>query len=461
MLIDYEEKYLKYKAKYTQLKNQAGGIVSLNENQAFDPFYEKIKTCRELLNLRLVNKINKQYIDDNIVHLYNNIIAQKNSNYPIYQIDKYNIDFPNNSFHFWEIKNEDINRENILDLIELVKKHNLGIVVNTCAIKNIKSQYLKKGKTIPNFILGNTRSLETFNEHNFVIRAVRFDGLLLRYMSSENKNNYDVCIEAVRQNGASLQFASSDIKNNYNVCIEAVRQNYKAYDFISENLKKNKLIGLETVRQNGMFVQFIHSDLKNDFDIGLAAVRQNYKAYDLISENLKKNSQIILIAESKGYLFDRKKITLSLSKLSRNVIENDDIYDVDDVNDVDDVDVKNVENDENDHGEFDNDIYKINNVIADVKYENLGKTKKEIRDDIKIYNQEQKMLRDAKEQSLLVKKPNERVVRIDDDDVNDIQYRYLDNELDDEDDVNDIEYHYLANELDDDNDDNDDNDEPI
>ena len=59
---------------------------------------------------------------------------------------------------------------------------------------------------------------------NYVLEAVKKQGMNLEYASEEMKRDREVCLAAVAQNVGAIEYASKEMKNDREVCLAAVAQ---------------------------------------------------------------------------------------------------------------------------------------------------------------------------------------------------------------------------------------------
>ena len=131
--------------------------------------------------------------------------------------------------------------------------------------------------------------------------AVRKNGLALAFASDVLKNNKKVVFKAVSQNWEALKYASEKMKENFNLVLIAINQNGLALAFASELLKNDKKIVFEAVSQNWEALKYVSAKMKGDFDLLLFAVRQHGLALRYASEELKGDRRIALEAVKKSY----------------------------------------------------------------------------------------------------------------------------------------------------------------
>eukprot|EP00930_Biecheleria_cincta_P032806 TRINITY_DN22739_c0_g2_i1.p1 TRINITY_DN22739_c0_g2~~TRINITY_DN22739_c0_g2_i1.p1 ORF type:complete len:969 (+),score=261.09 TRINITY_DN22739_c0_g2_i1:116-3022(+) len=78
------------------------------------------------------------------------------------------------------------------------------------------------------------------NNKDVIMKAVAYDGQLLRYASPALRGDFEVVEAAVEKDGLAVEYASDELKNNYEIARAAVKQNGAALDLISEELQRDE-----------------------------------------------------------------------------------------------------------------------------------------------------------------------------------------------------------------------------
>merc|ERR1712227_109817 len=234
--MDFMKKYLKYKKKYIQLKNQLGGEkynehdIIIGLNGYIDPKYEN----------------DEDYI-------LTAIDKKKDIKVLFYISDKLK-----GSVDFFK---------------KVVKINGLGLQHGNRDIKNNKE---------------------------IVLAAVKNNGYAISFASNDLKKDSEVIMAAVEQNGEVLKiFPRARIINiNRDIVLAAVTQNGKAFYYVRmfsdsfERFKKDKEIVCTAVKTYGLALEYAGEELKNDEDVVLAAVENNYLAIRFMDSSLNNDIEI-------------------------------------------------------------------------------------------------------------------------------------------------------------------------
>ena len=183
----------------------------------------------------------------------------------------------------------------------------------------------------------------------FVIAAVRQNGLALQHVSKAFKKDSEIVFEAASQNVLALQYACQELRNNWEFMFKAVlhfaqKEYYSiegkkefflicghlseilnAMNFLrpiaftecknnrelllrnvmcqgswlmlaNEHLKNDRELVLAAVNQDGFALEFAGDDLKNNKDVAEAAMKQNWKALEFAGQQLQEDEQFMLAA---------------------------------------------------------------------------------------------------------------------------------------------------------------------
>jgi uncharacterized membrane protein YqjE len=143
------------------------------------------------------------------------------------------------------------------------------------------------------------RGIPEFQDKKIVLEAVKENGLLLEFTSSDLKKDKEIVTEAVKRNGFSFEHASENLKNDKEFVLQIVQINGFSVRYASEELRNNKEIVLEAVKQNGISLLFASQQLKEDKEISLQAIKDNMYSIRHVSEELQKDKEILLEALKK------------------------------------------------------------------------------------------------------------------------------------------------------------------
>lgn len=115
-----------------------------------------------------------------------------------------------------------------------------------------------------------------FNDREFLLNAVRYNGLILMYILSQSKQ---ICKEAIKQNPYAIQYVKY-VDNK--LAMLAVKQNGLALRYIS---KQNIHICIDAVKQNGLALEYVIFQTKK---ICKEAIKQNKLASHFVKIKLTK-----------------------------------------------------------------------------------------------------------------------------------------------------------------------------
>jgi len=168
-------------------------------------------------------------------------------------------------------------------------------------------------------------------DKEFVLAAVRIDGLALkfaddslkkdkevvlaallhsygeaiRYADDSLKKDKEVVLAAIKQWGAALYYADDSLKKDKEVVLAAVKQDYahnstfsggSVFEFADDSLKKDKEFILAAVEQDGSVLEYVHDSLKKDKEVVLEAVKSLGVALKYADQSLKKDKEFVLKA---------------------------------------------------------------------------------------------------------------------------------------------------------------------
>jgi hypothetical protein len=255
-----EQKYLKYKQKYLELKKQIGGECDTKPIKEYqDPI-----NMHNLLKNRPIDRItiNKNCYD--VIEIYKWVIEQNNTTDPLRIlvspedrqriIDTYNIAMTVTAA---DRSVETLNYANLLNPYyqkDYVNSH-LRLKLDT----EITKKFLKRDsfgvKNVPLDILMKDKNYKNIE---------RLAGQGLLFVPDILKSDEEIVTFAVNLNGLALQFASVELRNNERIVRTAVLQNGLALQFASDEQKNTPLIVLDAILQNRLALQYASPSLQNN-----------------------------------------------------------------------------------------------------------------------------------------------------------------------------------------------------
>lgn len=256
-MLNYIDKYYKYKTKYINLKKELLGgkiftFISLNEikdKQLYRLGYKLYKIVAHSLK-EFINEIEKISSSEDIKIIFNGR-----------HIDIYDLTIE--EFNKLDAKYYGIvfDYENFLDDIKY------GIIT----INDLPEQFRKD---------------QIFIMRGLVRDHTLFDSLKLK----DDKKFY---LKLVKINGMLLEKIPDKFKNDEDILLAAIHNSPFAITLIPET-KKNRDFYLLAVKQDGLILQFLE-DFKDDYEIVSEAIKENIEAYKYASKNLKQDERILSI----------------------------------------------------------------------------------------------------------------------------------------------------------------------
>ena len=71
--------------------------------------------------------------------------------------------------------------------------------------------------------VGSLSKAHSTEDRDFILEAVKSDGLALKYASDGLKEDHEVVLEAVKSDGLALEYASDGLQQDREVVLEAVK----------------------------------------------------------------------------------------------------------------------------------------------------------------------------------------------------------------------------------------------
>ena len=130
---------------------------------------------------------------------------------------------------------------------------------------------------------------------DLVLRAIRFNGSALEYVSIDLQNDKEIVLECIRQNEYALEYAGINLHNNKEFILESINAGC-AISYVKDIFRNDKEVMLAAVKKSGRSLYYASTKLQDNKDIVLEAVKQHGRALIFASERLKKNKIIALEA---------------------------------------------------------------------------------------------------------------------------------------------------------------------
>ena len=339
--MNFYNKYIKYKYKYTQIKNQYGGVndvvnpddIFINDVNPDDIFIEKyyinINENLHIVKDYLISKINDTkigYTDINNIYIHYSIeefieLLDNNEVKDNIHTEKHFIYIITN---FDKIQSKLINITECNDLIIKVPLILQDIIfckigIALFCIDKILEQIINNDKyfslnqykeLIIISINYQCKNLELITEtiknylgdiiyFQIATIAVNNNGFALEYVIEEllSPDNYEsIVTNAIKQNAMSLKFASIALKNLPRIVLNAVKLNGMSLKYASDISKESNIIVKTAIRQNGLALQHSKKYLNNIEFIKIAMI-QNVLVLQYVSKKiLQDNIDIVKIA---------------------------------------------------------------------------------------------------------------------------------------------------------------------
>ena len=211
------------------------------------------------------------------------------------------------------------NDGNNLQYIAKALRCDRQVVFEAVKSKKFAKNYVSPGR-YSKLDQDHLRDIFTFfsNDTELFQHAVKKNGMLLEFASSEIRFNVQVVLSAVSESGTAIQYASKSLRSNKKIIIAAVNENSKALYFIDRefrhdnevieaaiyNHQRNFYNGYLNRRQN---IVFGENELFGIYDSSFPIAPINLiPTYKLVDKNIVFNSQGIVWT-------DKQKLTRKIS----------------------------------------------------------------------------------------------------------------------------------------------------
>lgn len=144
------------------------------------------------------------------------------------------------------------------------------------------------------------RVLQLLNDKDFILAAVRWQGMALEFAHPDLRKDKDIVLAAIQQNGMALQFSDYALRKDRKLVLSAIYQNAKALQFADHSLRSDKELVLSAVRRDNQVFKYATLKLRRDKQTVLEAVTifsGNLESADLSLEN--KKSLILSLVQKK------------------------------------------------------------------------------------------------------------------------------------------------------------------
>ena len=134
------------------------------------------------------------------------------------------------------------------------------------------------------------------NYNKLIKKAIKENGMLLKYLSTKNRDNEKIVLLASKNNINSLEYASVRLKNDQNFIINTALKlkSDKVIYFASSSLRHNKQFNINLIEKIGFNLYLMFDEFKDDIDVVEAAVKNDIRNFEHASKRLKENELIVL-----------------------------------------------------------------------------------------------------------------------------------------------------------------------
>jgi len=158
---------------------------------------------------------------------------------------------------------------------------------------------------------------ELKDDNNFVLKAVKLDGMNLHFASNRLRNDPEVVDAAAVQSDYTFQYASEPLRSSKDFVLSLVARQGRAIKHASEELRNDKEVALAAVSSYPPILREVSARLQDDIDVVLAAVQKDGLSLMFASDALRNTKDVVLAAvRSRGY---------ALSHASQDLRNNDEV----------------------------------------------------------------------------------------------------------------------------------------
>jgi len=132
-------------------------------------------------------------------------------------------------------------------------------------------------------------------DENFLKKALKTNGMVLKYLDKRYRANKEWVLLAVNQNGMALEYASNMLKSDEEVVLEAVRNDGNAFEFAHPYLKKNRTYILKLFKEKILFIiNNIDVTLQQDKELVETALAYDESAFKYLDTAHQQNREYLL-----------------------------------------------------------------------------------------------------------------------------------------------------------------------
>jgi hypothetical protein len=305
-MVNYQQKYIKYKEKYFNLKNNnnlyggAAKFVMLS-GEKINIDYDATTTIKDV-KIQIVQQLDLPYwFLINIINDDGKVVD--NDTILVDILDKA---VPRqwqeiNTFFRINISGYDEDDTELLDMIDDSFDDHYDDIIRF----NI-SDTLLNNKSFLLFLIDNYRDdidefyhkipKEYMNDKSFILDAVKENSRILLFISDTMREDREVVLTAAKHDGRALEYVPIQFRADREVVLAAIRDHGTAIRHASTELRADRDIVLVAVRQNGWALQYVSQPLKADREVVLAALRRYAYALEFASVEMRADRDIVLLA---------------------------------------------------------------------------------------------------------------------------------------------------------------------
>ena len=314
--MSFEQKYLKYRKKYLELKQQIGGedderlkiiesvkLDGLSLNFAPDNFKDDKEVVLTAINQ---NAMAIRFASERLKNDRELVISAVNKNGWVL---RYLLNFNNDK-----------------EIVMLSLKFNgLILIVVSDILKDDEEVVFEALTHLPQIDSGYERmfpliSSRLKNNKEFILKVLKFDDKYYHFLSDDLKNDKeffltacenipnptslidnmpqelcndsDLMVKLITLNRQFLKKISTELKNNKEFVIKILKLSGRYYHIISDNLKNDKeifLIACENVQDHQTLITSMPEDFGNDRDFMIKLINFNFNFFNRVSIELKND----------------------------------------------------------------------------------------------------------------------------------------------------------------------------
>lgn len=147
-------------------------------------------------------------------------------------------------------------------------------------------------------------SLKLKNNENFMLKAIKTDGMAILYASDNLRNNKTFIIRAIKVNSVVFKFLSEDERSNTKIINVAVKQNPEMFKYIGSNLFNSVKFALKMIQYEPNVLGYVNDEFRSELILEL--VRADGRMFKYVNASDKRNEKLVVAAidNSRGIAYD-------------------------------------------------------------------------------------------------------------------------------------------------------------